>query len=62
MKDSLIIEELQKGNTKVFTLIYNSYPLIENYILNNSGSKEDAKDVFQNALLVFYQNFLPPLQ
>jgi RNA polymerase sigma factor (sigma-70 family) len=60
MKDNLIIEELQKGNTKVFSLIYNSYPLIENYILNNSGSKEDAKDVFQNALLVFYQKVKSP--
>ena len=55
MKDSLIIEELKKGNTKVFALVYNSFPLIENYILTNNGSKDDAKDVFQNALLVFYQ-------
>jgi RNA polymerase sigma factor (sigma-70 family) len=60
MKDSLIIDELKKGNTKVFSLIYNSYPLIENYILNNSGSKDDAKDIFQNTLLIFYQKVKEP--
>jgi len=60
MKDNLIIEELQKGNTKVFSLIYNFYPLIENYIINNNGSKDDAQDIFQNALLVFYQKVKSP--
>jgi RNA polymerase sigma factor (sigma-70 family) len=60
MKDSLIINELRNGNTKVFSLIYNSYPLIENYILKNNGSKDDAKDIFQNALIVFYQKAKAP--
>ena len=60
MKDSLIIDELKKGNTKVFSLVYNSYPLIENYILNNSGSEEDAKDIFQNTLIIFYQKVKAP--
>ncbi len=60
MSDQLIIDELRKGNTKAFSLVYNFYPLIENYILKNSGSKEEAKDIFQNALLVFYQNVKQP--
>ena len=60
MSDQLILEELRKGNTKVFSLIYNFYPLIENYILSNNGSKEEAKDIFQESLVVFYQKVKTP--
>ena len=30
--------------------------MIETYILKNSGTKDEAKDVFQNTLLAFYKN------
>ena len=30
--------------------------MIENYILKNSGTKDDAKDVFQDSLIVLYKN------
>lgn len=60
MNDQLIIDELKKGNTKVFSLVYSIYPTIEGYIINNNGSKEDAKDIFQNALIVLYKKVKSP--
>lgn len=32
------------------------YPKMERFILGNSGSKDDSKDIFQEAILVFYTN------
>ena len=34
------------------------YPKLERYILGNSGTKDDSKDVFQEAILIFYQNVM----
>jgi len=60
MKDLKIIEQLQKGNYKVFKHLYSHYSLIEKYILQNSGNTADAKDNFQNTLLTFYENIQNP--
>lgn len=32
--------------------------MIENYILKNSGTKEEAKDIYQNTLLAFYKSII----
>jgi RNA polymerase sigma factor (sigma-70 family) len=49
----LIIEGKE---SKVFEYLYQKvYPLVKNYIKKNSGIAEDADDVFQDALLVFYK-------
>lgn len=58
MKDDKIIEQLKLGNHTVFKHVYNHYGIVENYILKNSGNKEDAKDIFQNALIIFYKKAL----
>ena len=34
--------------------------MIENYILSNSGTKDDAQDIFQNALVALYSNTQKP--
>jgi RNA polymerase sigma factor (sigma-70 family) len=34
------------------------YPKIERYVTGNAGTKEDSKDVFQEAILVFYNNVI----
>lgn len=60
MKDKEIIKELRKGNTKVFREVYNCFPMIRKMVLKNSGDEEDAKDIFQNALIVFYKNVQKP--
>ena len=58
MTERQIIEKLKSGDHTVFGQLYNHYGLIENYILKNSGDKDDAKDVFQNKLIVFYKKVL----
>ena len=32
--------------------------ILKRYVLKNSGDKDDAKDVFQNTLIVFYKKVL----
>lgn len=40
--------------------MYNHIGKIDAYIRKNNGTVHDAKDVFQQALLVFYKNCLKP--
>ena len=56
MKDEKIIRELESGNTRVLAELYRHFPKIVKLVTENSGSKEDAKDLFQDALLIFYKN------
>ena len=40
---------------RAFALLYREYfPVIRSFVQNNSGSEEDAADLFQDALIVFY--------
>ena len=56
MDDKKIVQLLQEGKrSQAFLKLYSGYPPIEKLILSKGGSKEDAKDVFQEALVVFYQ-------
>ncbi len=56
-----IIERIRLGEPAVFRKIYSSYfPSITKYILNNQGSLEDAKDVFQDAIMVIYEKSKDP--
>ncbi len=60
-KDSEIIKFLQSGKAnqqeKAFRYLYRSYfGLIESLVLTNSGTKEDAADIFQDGLIVLFNN------
>jgi RNA polymerase sigma factor (sigma-70 family) len=56
MDDNKIIELLKIGKqNQVFLKLYKNYPQVEKLILSKGGSKEDAKDVFQEALIIFYE-------
>ena len=56
MDDSKIIELLKVGKPdKAFIKLYKNYPHVEKLILSKGGSREDAKDVFQEALIIFYE-------
>lgn len=56
MSDSNIIEELKKEKNSAYDLIYQeNYPFVEGYVLRNSGSIEDAQDIFQDTMLVLVQ-------
>ncbi len=49
-----IVEKIRNGDNKSLNLVYGQvYPMVEKYIIENSGSKDDAKDVFQDAMFIF---------
>src|SRR5690349_2029 len=39
-------------------LYTDNYPRVEHYILNNSGSVEDAKDLYQEAFIATWRNIM----
>ncbi len=50
--DRDIIIGIYKEDRKIFLHIYNKYfPMIEKMVLNLGGRREDAQDIFQNAML-----------
>ena len=52
-----IITGVKHRNNDVFRFLYSEiYPSIKKFILQNKGSDEDARDVFQEALIIFYRN------
>lgn len=55
MKDQIIVSHiLNKDLDSAFDMLYNYFPTVEKYIVKNSGSKQDAKDVFQDTLLILH--------
>ena len=56
MKESKIINYLQsERQDKAFARLYKYFPKVEKHILVNSGSKEEALDIFQDALVILYR-------
>lgn len=57
-KDDLkILSAIETGeDQQVLNLLYKKiYPKIRNYIIKNSGSNDAAMDIFQEAVIIFYQ-------
>jgi RNA polymerase sigma factor (sigma-70 family) len=51
-----ILNGIKERETQVLDFIYNNYyHQIRIFITQNQGSKEDAKDIYQDAMLVIYQ-------
>ena len=51
-----ILEGIKENNTGVLKLVYKDYfPGIKRFIENNSGNTEDARDIFQEAILIVYR-------
>lgn len=56
-KNQGFIEAIQNNNTQVLRDLYSSnYPKIEILVLKNNGSKDQAKDIYQDAFLAVWQN------
>jgi len=55
--DLEIVQAIREGNdTKVIDSLYATVlPTVKKHVCNNGGSLEDAFDVFQDALMVFYK-------
>jgi RNA polymerase sigma factor (sigma-70 family) len=59
--DELIVSELRKENNTVLRELYRThYPMILNLVCTNSGTEQEAKDVYQEALIAFYEKVQLP--
>jgi RNA polymerase sigma factor (sigma-70 family) len=51
-----IIEGIRKRDNKVLTLIYKElFPVVRYYVMSNGGNQDDAKDVFQESIIVIFK-------
>ena len=55
MTDQHIIEQIQQGNDRVLSELYQHFASVRKYVLSNSGMIEDAEDVFAEAMVIFYE-------
>jgi len=59
MKDSEAIRRIEKGDERALDYLYKkNYKMIVNLITKNSGTEDEAKDIFQEALIVFWQKVI----
>ena len=56
MKDKEIIARISKGDDKALDYLYRKYyRMMIKLVVTNNGSEEEAKDIYQDALVVFWQ-------
>jgi RNA polymerase sigma factor (sigma-70 family) len=55
--DDKLLEELAAGNKMAVEFIYReNFRVIENLVIKNNGSADEARDIFQEAMIVLYEN------
>ena len=53
--DKSIIEGIRRQDDKTLNWLYDNYfQTVRNYIIKNSGTKEDVSDVFQDSIIILY--------
>lgn len=58
-EDQDLIDDIAHGRPQALTTVYHDhFPIILNYILRNNGNEEDAKDIFQEAVIVLYDKII----
>jgi RNA polymerase sigma factor (sigma-70 family) len=56
INEKSLLQGLARNDKKAVETIYKeNFNLIQALVLNNSGSAEDAKDIFQEAMIVLYE-------
>jgi RNA polymerase sigma factor (sigma-70 family) len=56
MKDSVILDRIGRGDEKALDELYRKYyRMMTRAIIKNNGTEEEAKDIYQEALIVFWQ-------
>lgn len=55
-KELDLLKGLAQSDTKAVETIYkDNYNMVQSLVINNSGSSDDARDVFQEAMIVLYE-------
>src|SRR5699024_682949 len=56
MKDSEILAKIEGGDERALDYLYKKYyRMMVKLVISNNGSEEEAKDIYQEALIVFWQ-------
>jgi RNA polymerase sigma factor (sigma-70 family) len=56
MTDSEVLKRIRNGDESALDYLYKkNYKMMTKIVLNNNGSEDEAKDIFQEALIVFWQ-------
>lgn len=56
MSDEEVLVRIRQGEESALAYLYKKYyKMMVNMIIKNNGSEEEAKDIFQDALVVFWQ-------
>ena len=56
MKDREVLERISQGDEGALEYLYKKhYRMMTRVVINNSGSEDEAKDIYQEALVAFWQ-------
>ena len=56
MKDQEVLERISRGEEKALDYLYKKYyRMMTRIVTSNNGTEQDAKDIYQDALIVFWQ-------
>lgn len=55
-KDVDVVNNIKKGDESALDYLYKkNYKMMVNLVMKNNGTEDEAKDIFQDALIVFWQ-------
>jgi len=61
ISDSEILEGIKTSRNDMLEYVYQQfYPMIYKYVITNSGNAEEARDTFQDGIVVLYEKSLQP--
>ena len=61
LTDNDYLQGLSAGDNEILSLLYKKYyNLVLKLVVNNSGSSDDARDVYQETIIVLYENVRKP--
>ena len=56
LNEQALLQGLANSDTKAIETIYKqNYNMVQSFILNNNGSYDDARDIFQEAMIALYE-------
>lgn len=56
MNEKEVFERIRKGDEKALEFLYKKYyRMMTKLVITNSGTEEEARDIYQDALIVFWQ-------
>jgi len=54
--EKALLQGLARSDKKAIEIIYReNYNMVRSLVINNSGSTDDAKDIFQEAMIILYE-------